>query len=269
MSDPRSAETRANLIASFLAASPPRKVPEEIRHLALRYHGTGCLLLFGIVFSIVGGVLAMVFFPWQIADDLRLQSAETASAVGTILSVEETSTTINKKRVFRYTFSLQPSPDDETVQGTCYTTGRLWQPGDAVTIRFLPENPSVACPAEGRLSATPAWVGVLVFIFPAAGIAMILGTLRARRTTLHILRNGVVQEALVTAVKRTNTRNNNQIIYRIELTRTDQPSGPPIRIRRQTPTVIARLREYMEARQPMYILVDPRKPSRVLLPETW
>jgi len=260
------AASRADQIAALLAASPPRPVPPELLRAALGQGAPLALALFGGVFVLLGALFVYLFFPWNFYRDRQLAAADTATATGRVLAVAETSLSINKRRVVRYTFSFQPAAG-APVSGECFTTGRGWNQNARVTVRYRPENPALCCIVGARLSEGDGSVA-FVLVFPAVGGGLVAWVLLARRRTRALLERGFLAEARVTAVEQTNVRVNNRYVYRITLQRTDSPEGGTFIVKQSAPGAVALAHDRREAQQPVFVLYDPANPRRALLPET-
>jgi hypothetical protein len=91
--------------------------------------------------------------------------------------------------------------------------------------------------------------------------------MRARRRTIALLERGFLAEALVTGIEQTNVSVNNRYVHKISLARTDAAAGGTFVVRQSAPDVIAFAQGRMDAQQPVFVLYDPAKPKRALLPE--
>lgn len=255
----------ADDIAQLLASPPPRPVPA---HVAQAVQGSGCagwsLPLFGLVFGGFGMIFVVLFFPWRFVDDLRLAASD-RTAPGNIRRALPTNMSVNKTKVIEYTFAYTPA-DGRSREARCYTTGRRWSAGEAVTVRYLRDDPDVACVDGARLSQG-GWSGVFPVVFPLVGGGIVAWFFVSRRRTGRVLREGAVAEVDVVSVEGTNMRVNNQPVYRITLGNPVQPGGPPIAVRRVKRADIDLVQKHERDKQPVFILYDPAKPSRMIFPE--
>ncbi len=256
---------RADLLASLLAAPPPRKVPPELLRAAGAQGPSVALALFGLIFGGFGLFFVWQFFPWALFVDWKLADAPVAS--GHVLSVDRTNWRINRQYVYRYGYEFQP-PAGGRMRGECFTTGQRWSRGAIVPVRYRPEDPAVSCLDGARLSQGSAAVA-FVILFPLIGIALMTWVAGGRRRVRALLKNGVVAEALVTGLEQTNVRINNQPLYRITLQRTDPGSTAPLLLRKYQPAQVALAQERFASKQPVFVLYDPAHPARALLPEAF
>lgn len=254
--------TRASLLAEFLAEPPPRhRVPAVLRKAAMRDAASGFLFFFGTAFTAFGIFFMWAFIPWKFRQDLQLRDG--ATATGQVVVVEKTGVSINDTHVMRYEFKFQPGNGGET-RGECFTTGTMWSEGESVTIRYLPDNPTISI-IEGARRSTGNLASLFVLLFPLVGAAVLAWAVAARRRMKALLEHGRVTEALVTKIDETSVSINRQFVHAITLQCTD---GAALVARHYKPEIVAFAEERLATQQPVYVVYDPAHPKRVLLPET-
>ena len=263
MSADQATPARDEKLASLLAAPPPRPVPPELLRAAGAQGPPWYLALVGLMFMAMGFFFVRVFFPWHFFEDWQLRDAPTVT--GRILTAAPTSLSVNKQRVYRYEFEFQPPSAVQTL-GACYTTGRLWNPGATVMVRYLPDRPQLSCVKGARLSQGSAG-SALLLVFPLVGGGMIAWLVVGRRRQRWLLEYGQMGEALVTEVVQTSVRINNQYVYKITLQRADATGDTPVTLRHYQPAQVALARTRLASKQPVFVLYDPAHPRRALLPE--
>ncbi|MFA6285778.1 MAG: DUF3592 domain-containing protein [Opitutaceae bacterium] len=254
-------------LVRFLAAPAPRVVPTTLRQAALRDSGSLLLALFGAIFLTMGLFFANAFLPWRQLDEWRLAASQPLSAQGRIISVDKTNMSINKAQVMRYGFKFQTARA-ETIRGDCFTTGRRWSEGSAVSVRYNPAEPALACPEGARLSQGGLG-GAFVLIFPLVGGGIIFWVIRSRKRTVWLLQNGTLGDFRVTGIEATNVTINRQQQFKVTLQRIDQADGQPHEARWHKPALLAFARERQKNGQTVFGLFDPAKPKKVLMPEAW
>jgi Protein of unknown function (DUF3592) len=261
-----SAPSPLDQIVALLATPPPRHVPPGLRSAATRQSAPLLFIFIGTGLAAFAMIFVAAFFPWNLTRQWRLDAADAVTTPGRIVAIETTALSIGKRRVQRTTFEYAPPPSGATLRGTCYTTGRPWSEGAAVTVRYRTDDPAVACVEGARLTKTGG-MAAFVILFPGIGVTMIVVGLRLRHRAIHLLVHGEVTEAYVTALERTETRIGNDYVYRIVLKRLDRPDDPPLETKKWESKVVGFARERLESKQPVFVLFDPKRPKGVLLPE--
>lgn len=261
--NPDPADTsRLDQLAAVLASPVPRRPPAEllarVKNEAASLIGVG----FGLFFAAFGSVFVALFFPWQLPFELRLKLPDVRTAEARIERVEATNFSINKTRVRGYDFRFS-TPDGAQIRGHCYTTGQRWPEGAVATVRYVAGDPTVACLDGARLSQS-GWIGLLVLLFPAVGLGVAGYSLLERRRAERMLIHGAVAELRVTAVESTKVQVNKRSLFRIALAPADAPGTEPRVERRSDPRAVRFALERLESGQPMFVLVDPKQPTRTL-----
>lgn len=252
-------------IAELLAAAPPRHVPAHVRRtVSGGFLGWGGLL-FGLIFGGVGLIFTYVFFPWRLWDDWRLAADHAQTTAGVVQNVSETHMSINETQVIEYVFSY--NPDTEGLrEGRCYTTGQRWGKNANVTVRYLRNQPELACIEGARLS-NAGWFGAFVILFPLIGGGLVIWFLGTRQRQQWLLSYGQLAEAEVVSVDETTMSVNYQSVYRIIIRSPALANGEPLTIKRvNKPDVNLALKRARD-NQPVFVLYDPYRPKRLLFPE--
>jgi hypothetical protein len=254
----------ADDIAQLLAGTPPRRVPAHVVKAAQGGKGSWVPTLFGLVFGGMGLVFTAIFFPWRFLDDWRLAASE-FTAPGKVRSVGETNMSINDTKVQEYVFAFT-LPEGAKQVASCYTTGLRWNEGDAVTIRYLPGRPEMACIDGARLSKGGG-VGVFVILFPLIGGSLAGWGIVSRRKTASLLAQGRVAEVDVRAVDATRVQVNYQTLYKITLSPLPGGDGQPVTVKRWAKPEVNLLTQRALDKEPLFVLYDPRRPKDLLFPE--
>jgi hypothetical protein len=255
----------ADDVAQVLASSAPRQVPAHFAKAVSGGRSSWFFPLFGLAFGGFGMLFVVIFFPWRFMDDLRLDSDAARITKGAITEVRSTSMTINERRVMEYVFRYNAG-DGQNRNGHCFTTGQRWQSNAEVTVRYLPAKPDVACIEGARLNEG-SWGVAFVLVFPLVGAGLIGWYVVHRLNMRRLLREGIVTEVDVISVERTNTRVNDEYVYKIAIASPDLQNGQPIKVRRVDRRYIDLAQKRLQDKQPVYILYDPRNPRRVIFPE--
>ena len=247
-----------------MASRPPREVPPHVVKAA-RGGGGGCgLLIFGLLFAAFGMVFVYIFFPWQFMDEIRLAGPNRVTR-GEIRLVSDTSMSVNDTKVVSYVFAFTAEGGGKR-EGICYTTGRRWSEGTTVSVRYVAGNPAVACVDGARLTLGGVG-GAFVLIFPLAGFGLAGWFLLARWRTGRLLRDGVLSEVDIVSVDETTMKVNYQTVYRIVLQGPALNAGRPVTVKRVNKGDVDLALRHAREKQPLFVLHDPRTPTRVIFPE--
>ncbi|MDP6404470.1 MAG: hypothetical protein QF797_04625, partial [Alphaproteobacteria bacterium] len=174
---------------ALLCQEPPRVVPSSLRAVALRgeRHWQVSLVFLAVVCALV----AAVFFPWSIADDVRLDLGGT-SGRGVVLDSVYANQTIGddavlrKRLVFRVNFRFEDARARE-YEATSLFFGYL-KPGTEVEVEYLPSNPALARVRDGFFvpgGLWEVWLSVMFLAVPLFGVWN-LRCWRGRRLALLI-----------------------------------------------------------------------------------
>lgn len=255
----------ADDIARLLASPPPRRVPAHVAQAIKAGKSSWAMVLFGLLFGSFGMIFVWVFFPWNLGDEMNLRRDGARTATGRVQSVNQTNMEVNEQRVYEYQFAYTPE-DGTPRSAVCFATGRDWPEGRDVPVRYLPDQPQVAL-IEGASLNQGGLFGAFTIIFPVIGYGLAFGSLALRGDPTRLLREGAVAEVDVLAVEGTNMTVNNRLVHRITVSAPGAGGGPPVVLRRLDLADIALARRQVEQKQPLYVLYDPRKPTRMIFPE--
>lgn len=251
----------------FLKSRPPRRVPWNMGRKKgwwLLYALGTFILLFSIPFMVL-------FFPWHVADELALDFGTPAAAKGKVARVQKTNVTVGGGKhsrgtpVYAIHFGFETGRG-KAMSGVSYRTGRSNHEGEVVDVEYLSDDPRV-CRIKGCRLSTTGYLGLLVALFPLAGLGVILGMWVSRRRRVALLRDGLFTMGAVEAVEETAIIVNNERRFKVTVSY-DTDSG-------QLATTFnaygedARLAQRrMEASEEMGLLYDPGRPQRVLVAGT-
>ena len=167
-----------------------------------RYLRTAVPMWVGTIF-VVAGTLASIgsVGEWRAARRFE-QDALTAQAAVVETSLQGASRDGNQstRYLLTYRFTLSNGAEREQTEEIPLDVWEALAAGDAVTVRYLPDDPATA----RTRSTTPAWVPPLVAVLTAA--FALLGVLIARPgwrrllVLVRVQRNGVTAQAAVTEV---------------------------------------------------------------------
>jgi hypothetical protein len=263
-----SAAARDEELAAFLAAPAPRRVPERLAEKAKAQFAGLITMVLGGSFGAMGLLLALSMQPWRLLDDWRLGRDGAATAPGRIVAAEATNLSVDQVQVWSYGFAFSVNGGETTA--ACFAAKGRWQIGDSVTVRYLPDDPAMAVAEGGRRSRGGGGIGwIVTLIFPGIGFGLLAWALAQRRRALHLLTHGRLDEAVVESVTPTNTKINGRRVQEIKLRARggSARNDAPIVVRFHAPGIVALAEARLESGQPVYLLRDPARPNRVILPE--
>lgn len=257
-------QVTADDIAQLLASRPPRKVPAHVVAAARKGRAQWTTGLVGLVFALFGLVFVAVFFPWRALDEMQLATGDTRTVAGVVSGAKDTNMKVNGRLVREYRFTFTP-PEGTPRTGVCFAHGAGWEENESVTVRYLAGNSDVACIDGARLDEAGLAAG-LVVIFPLLGAGMLAWFVNQRRQIGRLLHEGVIAELDVLSVEATNMQVNKRPVYKITLS-SPGVGRQPVAVRRVNPADLTLVNRHREQKQPVFVLYDPRKPSRLIFPE--
>ncbi len=167
--------------------------------------------LIGIFFLAFSSIFVFVFFPFQtiFSDNF---TEDDPVIEGKIISVTETGASVNEERVYQYVYAYSP-PDGGNYKGVGYATGQIFDKGDDVVVYYKQNNPVSSKVMELRDSDFPAWVGLIVLIFPLISLILIFFGTKNTLKTINILKVGELAKGKFLHKEATNTSINEQRVY--------------------------------------------------------
>jgi hypothetical protein len=195
-------------VALQYLARPPRRLSPA---LVLQTLFGGALQQMGWVFFGFGMVFVWVFVgKAEIAWSLR--SCTCGEAQARVLGMVETGASVNERPVqgTRYSFSV----GGRAFENVSYATGYHLNEGKEATVEFSLERPQMSR-IKGMRSAVFGPAVLFVLIFPAVGLAFVLGALPGRMRELRLLRHGLPGFGRLVDKSPTNVSINKQPVYRL------------------------------------------------------
>lgn len=188
---------------------PPRHVPPM---LALRVMFGGFMNQFGWFFFGFGMIFFWIFgmqadlTGWRFWGDVRETS-------GVIESRESTNMSENDREVIQYRYSFQDDRGD-VYFGDAYSTKARLGSGSKITVEYLPDDPETSRASGMRRKPFSGWV-LFVVIFPFIGSVFMMIGMRHGRKGARMLKNGVMTTGTLIGKERTNTKINEQPVYKL------------------------------------------------------
>ena len=166
----------------------------------------GIFFLFSIPFVLVFVPMSTLFAPTVSESDPVIK--------GKIIEVRSTSASVNDQLVYEYVYTYSPS-DGGHYKGTAYSTGQLFREGAPIEVKYKRNQPKISEVKELRQSSFPMGVGFIVLIFPLIGGAFLFFGTKKAVNSVRILKVGKLAYGKFMHKEPTNTRINNQTVYKL------------------------------------------------------
>jgi hypothetical protein len=234
-------------------APAPRRVSTALR---LR-------LMFGGVLNVIGWALTCfgMIFVWVFVGNSELNAlgkfgADAGVVSGFVTGVEATSMSENDSRVqaVHYDYEL----GGQKLSGTSYTTRSTPPVGAEVDVEFVLGDPAMSR-VLGMRTAPFSAVVAFVWIFPLIGVAFVAFGLRSGRNAVRLLEHGEFARGRLVAKEATNTRINNQRVFRLTFEFEDARGAT------QKAVVRSHLLAALEDEETEPLMYDPHRDAAVLL----
>jgi len=232
-------------------APPPRRVPLSLR-VRILFGGLG---LFAFPFLAIGGTLASLFLREADLTSWVRFRGDVAAVQGVSTGCGRTGASENRVPVFenRYAFEV----DGERRTGASFATGTCLRPGARVTVEVPAGRPDVSRIAGMRRATFGPGI-LFVAIFPAVGLAMVLGWWGYVRRHLRLLSRGRVAMASLVGEEETRVTVNGRPVMRMRFA-FDTERGVRQEAVVKTPFAAALKDDPREL-----VLYDPARPERVI-----
>ena len=245
------AESRSRIIVSsdFRLPLPPRAVP--LSFVVVNVAGSKIVWLI-LAFS------SIFFWLFCMRADLSFFTFRPpyAEAQGTVTDISRTAASENRQniRAVGYSYHVQGA----ALSGTSYVVGDAPEPGERVTIEYLPNAPQASRIAGMRRDLWSPWI-LLVALWPAITLIIIVAIARAGLRRCRLLREGLQTSGRLVRKRATNTQINGQRVY--ELTFEYETFDG----RQLTTSTRTHLTERLLDEREEPLLYDPIDPSRACL----
>jgi hypothetical protein len=243
------AESARRRMAMQGLARPPRRLGPS---LILQTLFGGMLQQMGWLFAGFGMVFVWAFVG-QAEIAWKLRAGTTAEIEARVTGSVDTGASVNETPVrgTRYVFEMA----GRQFENVSYATGHALAEGATATVEYSTGDPQMSR-IKGMRSAMFGPAVLFVLIFPGIGLAFVLGSLRGRMRELHLLRHGIAGFAKLVDKSPTNTRINNQTVYRLRFEfRTRDGRTGHVEASSHQP-------EALEDEAEEAILYDPQAPER-------
>jgi hypothetical protein len=193
----------AIMSTDFRLSLPPRRVP--LSFVVVNTAGSKIAWLI-LAFA------SLFFWLFCMRADLSLLTFRPpyAEAQGTVTDVGRTAASENRQniRAVGYSYHVQGA----ALSGTSYVVGDAPEPGERVTIEYLPHAPQKSRIAGMRRDLWSPWI-LLIALWPGVTLLIIIVIARAGLRRCSLLRSGLQTTARLVDKQPTNTRINGQMVY--------------------------------------------------------
>lgn len=195
-----------------LRDAPPRDL-SPLTQLTVLFGGT--FVQMGSVFFGAGMAFLIGFLPQSQIKHLFSFDGEWTQGRGVITTIERTNVEVNNHDVYAYSFDYQNNGTNYSDVSYDYMRSDIAEQ-QPVVIEYKSGNPARARIAGMDEEMMPAWIILLLLIFPGVGGTFLVIGLRRNIRALRLLINGVFTKGVLLDKQATNTRINNQMVYRYE-----------------------------------------------------
>lgn len=246
------------LKTAFFLAEAPREVPLSLRCRLM----LGGLAQFGWVFFGIGMIFVWIFVP---AADLSFFTVRgpLTTAEGVVTRVERTMMNEGGGEhnsgtpvyAYHFTYTL---PQGSEYEGISYATGRRHSSGAQVKVEYAPGAPDSARIKGMRRNLMPPLI-LFVLLFPLVGLGFVVFRLWKGVRQTRLLRHGSLALGQLVNKQATQTRINDQTVYKLTFEFADL-SGTT-----QKMTVRSHMPETLEDDDRERLLYDPTRPQDAVL----
>ena len=211
---------------------------------------------FGMIFWWFFGAQADVTSWYRFSGDLVHVQGTTISCTDTGMSVggsdNERGTPVYRTE---YGYEIEGGTYHES---ECYGTGLSFSPGQAVPVEYVAGDPTTSRIEGSRKKPWSAWV-LFVAIFPIVGLLLMVLGVRSNLRKLKILKLGKATRGRLVSKEPTNTRINNQTVYKFTFEYEDE-SGNTHQVSDKT-----HITSLLEDEETERLFYNPDRPDEGLL----
>ncbi|MCB0166234.1 MAG: hypothetical protein KDI79_18535 [Anaerolineae bacterium] len=243
-------------IAPYQLNLPPREISWLLRSQLLF---GGFANQFGWFWLSITMVFFWIFAAMTSLNGLYFLWGATETAPGTVTQIEQTGASENDTPVYVTQYAFRVERLETELLGRSYTTGQHFSPNQTVTVEYLRDRPEISRIQGTRFGTFSPWVFCLVGLFPAIGLAFVgFGLISGLRAS-HLLRHGKVAQGRLIEKTPTNTRINDQTVYKLTFAFTADDG-------RQYQAIARSHQPHnLEDEDQEQLLYDPHRPTRAVL----
>jgi hypothetical protein len=240
---------------SAVNSSLPRQVSRQLKAKIIFSSPKAWI---GLIFLSVGLILTAVFVPMSDLNFSNPLDSSPSVTTGTVHTIEETSATENKKRIYRFDF-------DYFVDGVPHYANSYYRgdpglrPGDQVEVQYDKTNPDFARITNFRMAPFNGDTFLLLLVFPFVGLILLLRAVLHGKKNITLVRTGYITTGKVISKVATNSRVNKRRVYKVdfEYTGTDGMT--------RQGSVRTHLPERLEDEENEQLLFNPDRPDDAVM----
>ena len=242
---------------SSFYSEPPRNISLKIK---LENLFGGFMNLFGWIFFSFGMIFVWVFTMQSDLTSWYNFRGEVTEVWGNISEVNPTNMTVNNRRMYEYYYFFEDNSGNEH-KGSSYSNNTSHSKGSRVLVEF-PENKPELSRIKGMSRGLMGLFGLMPLIFPAIGLSFIFFGIKKGLKANRLLTKGYFAEGKLEMKEATNTRVNNQQVYKFTFSFKDREG------RKQQMTTRTHRTYKLEDEPVEKLLYDHKAPHKAVMFDT-
>lgn len=171
----------------------------------------GFYVQFGSIFFWFGMIFVLIFAGQSSAIHLFSFEGEWRETEGLLLEINDGHGEVNEEPIYEYVFSY--SANGQSFTGKSNSTFSGEEETTIVQIEYKTGNPTRSRIVGMRSELFPAWVVLLVIVFPGIGFVFLFLGFKKNIKALQLLINGTFTRGKMLSYEPTNTSINDQTVY--------------------------------------------------------
>lgn len=242
---------------STFYSEPPRNISLKIK---LENLFGGFANQFGWIFFSFGLIFVWAFTMQSDLTSWYHYRGELIEVWGNVSAVKSTNMSVNKRSVYQYDYSFEDSSGIEH-KGSSYSSTSSYSKGSRVLIEF-PKNKIELSRIKGMGRNMLGLFGLFPLIFPTIGLVFMFFGIKKGMKSNRLLSIGYFADGKLTGKEATNSRVNNQQVYKFTFSFKDRYGN------KQTVTTKTHRTYKLEDESTEKLLYDDRAPNKAVMFDT-
>lgn len=170
------------------------------------------LMMIGIVFTFLG-LLVFIVFGSNIDFNESKFDESTPTTSGKVTNVIPTNSYVNDVQVFKYEYEYYLN--SKTLKGECHSTGNYFDVNQNVTVQYLTDEIEISKIEGTRKGAFEIWIMFVILPFIFIGGSMLGVRILFGIRAIKLLEYGEITYGTLIDKQPTNTKINNQTVYKL------------------------------------------------------